>query len=109
MTGDALQIFLEELQDYTSTTSLGLIGDNAPSHRSQQVKWPKPIDYIALPAYSPELNPAECIFKHLRGKLSNRVFESIEELEETLLHEIKLLQQHPEQVTSLTHFSWWKT
>ena len=36
---------------------------------------------LPLPRYSPELNPAEQVFRVLRPKLANRIFPTIDELE----------------------------
>jgi transposase len=44
---------------------------------------------MALPAYSPELNPAEQVFRELRAWLSNRVFESLDQMGDALIDEIR--------------------
>lgn len=102
--GDCLEIFLQEFRQATGEESIALVLDNAPSHLSQKVQWPKGIQPVPLPAYSPELNPAEQIFKFFRQKLSNRVFDSIEELEDALSQ----LKQSPAQLSQMTAYPWWK-
>ena len=54
--------------------SVAVVLDNAPSHHSGEVHWPAEMSPLSLPPYSPELNPAEQIFRHLRKRLSNRIF-----------------------------------
>jgi transposase len=48
-----------------------------------------------LPPYSPELNPAEQIFRHLRKKLSNTIFTTLEALQQALSDELQLFWDHP--------------
>ena len=40
----------------------GLVWDNAPSHRDDEVT-DLDLAFVGLPAYSPELNPAERLFE----------------------------------------------
>ena len=36
---------------------------------------------VTLPAYSPELNPIEGLWDQIKGRLGNRVFDTLAELE----------------------------
>src|SRR3954462_15079772 len=56
--GVCFQRFLEELRQHTGSDTIGLVLDNSGSHASGKVHWPDGIEKIALPPYSPELNPA---------------------------------------------------
>ncbi|AHG01872.1 hypothetical protein HALLA_00845 (plasmid) [Halostagnicola larsenii XH-48] len=38
------------------------------------------LDFVTLPAYSPELNPVEECWRQLQVALSNRFFESLDDL-----------------------------
>jgi len=38
------------------------------------------LEFVQLPAYSPELNPVEECWRQLKGELSNRFFGSLDEL-----------------------------
>ena len=58
--------------------------DNAGSHTSGRVVWPEQVETITLPPYSPELNPVEHWFEALRRVVANRIFESLDQLQETL-------------------------
>jgi transposase len=40
---------------------------------------------LYLPRDSPELNPAEQIFRHVRKTLSNRLFTTLDELQNALI------------------------
>lgn len=108
VTGDCLEIFLKEFRAATGDSRIGLVLDNAPSHLSQQVQWPEGITPIPLPPYSPELNPAEQIFKHLKAKLSNRLFDSLEQLEEALTQTSQELRTSTQLLARMTGYPWWR-
>jgi len=56
-TSGCLQIFLEELPQAYSDDHLLIVLDGAPSHRSEEIVCPENVDFLRLPAYSPELDP----------------------------------------------------
>jgi hypothetical protein len=58
--------------------------DGAPSHRSEKIVHPENVSLLELPAYSPELDPAQRWFQEFRRKLSNRTFESVALMQEAL-------------------------
>lgn len=100
--------FLAELSQAFEGKRLGVVLDNAPSHRSGKVSWLEQLSPIRLPAYSPELNPAEQVFRHLRKMLSNRVFESMAELSDALTETLRELWENPSVLVRLTGYPWWK-
>ncbi len=61
-----------------------LVLDQAGWHTSDQVKVPKGIHLFFLPAYSPELQPAERLWPLTNEPIANRCFESLDELEVVL-------------------------
>ncbi len=71
------------------------------------MRWPEHVVRLPLPSYSPELNPAEAIFRALRAELSNRVFDSLAELEEALCEALRRYWEKPAQLKSLTAYPWW--
>lgn len=57
---------------------LVMVFDGAPAHRSGNLRIPEDMALVRLPPYSPELNPAEMVWDHLREKwFTNRVFASL--------------------------------
>ena len=52
-------------------------------HRAD-IPWPDTSSRSPCPRYSPELNPAEQVFRVLRPKLTNRIFATVAELEATI-------------------------
>lgn len=72
-----------------------------------QVHWPAGYRPIALPAYSPELDPAEQIFRQLRQALANRIFDTLEDVEAALTEALCPFWEHPERLQRLTGYPWW--
>jgi transposase len=87
---------------------IGVVLDGSGSHRSDKVTWPEGIVPLPLPPYSPELNPAEQSFRHLRKRLANAVFATSEELTDALTRELQRWWEHPKVVTRMTNYPWWR-
>ncbi len=102
-----LQIFADRFGDYVASKRVGLVMDNSGAHRSTSVLWPTQVLTVNLPPYSPELNPVELVFRHLRAVLSNRVFEHLEELESAISAALQHFWDHPMALHSLTSYPWW--
>ena len=79
-----LEAFLERLCEAYADYHLVVVLDGAPSHTSSQIVLPENVSLLALPSYSPELNPVERWFQEFRRALSNRTFETVELLQEAL-------------------------
>ena len=62
-----------------------LVEDNAGWHRSKKVKEREGLNIEFLPAYSPELQPAERLWSLVDEPLVNQNFETIDEIEELLI------------------------
>lgn len=85
-----------------------LIEDNAGWHRSAKVKTPSGIIVEFLPAYSPELQPAERLWTLVDEPLVNEYFETISELEEVLVERCNLLREMKQEIKNLTRYHWLK-
>lgn len=84
---------------------LGL--DGAGWHTSPQVQVPEQVHLLFLPAYSPELQPAEHLWPLTNTALVNRHFATLDELEDAQAARCVALQARPDLVRSTTLFSWW--
>jgi transposase len=105
--GDCFQLFLEHLQSELKGEEVKIVLDNAPSHCSQHVQWPSQITPYYLPAYSPELNPAEQLFREGHKRLSNTIFEDLEALRDALLQILQQWWSQPALLLHLTGYPWW--
>jgi hypothetical protein len=103
-----LNLFLATLCEEWPDERIGVVLDGSGSHRSEKVAWPRGIVPLPLPPYSPELNPAEQVFRHLRKRLANAVFETIEGLQDALTGELQRLWAHPKVVTRMTNYPYWR-
>ncbi len=54
--------------------------DNGSFHKSQDLKWPDNIIPIFQPAYSPELNPIERLWEHIKSKLAWEYCDNLAQL-----------------------------
>lgn len=79
---DNFQIFLNELSNKYKDVYNILVLDNGAFHKANSLKIPDNIGLIFLPAYSPELNPAENMWAMLKRKFTNKLFHTLEEVSE---------------------------
>ncbi|HKW23805.1 MAG TPA: transposase, partial [Ktedonobacterales bacterium] len=84
-----------------------LVLDRAGWHRSVKVQVPEHVHLLFLPAYSPELQPAEHLWPLTNTVLANRHFASIEDLEDAQADRCVALQARPDLIRSTTLFHWW--
>lgn len=102
-----LQVFLEHLKAAYPEDALLLVMDRASSHRSTRVAWPQDTQPLLLPSYSPQLNPAERCFQELRRTLANRLFGTLEALQEALTDALRPFYDDKPRLARLTGYSWW--
>jgi transposase len=107
MSQESYQAFLDHIQREI-TENILLIRDNAPSHMATTLRVPTMIELHELPPYSPELNPAERFFEELRPLLANRIFESLEALEDAITEILRKYWENPKLLQRLTAFPWIK-
>lgn len=81
--------------------------DKAGWHVSTDVERPTGLGLRFLPAYSPELQPAEHLWQLTDVPLFNRWFASLDDLESDLAHRCSWLQHQYDLVRSTTLFHWW--
>ncbi len=85
-----------------------LVQDNAPAHLSEAIAIPDNIALLPLPSYSPELNPVERWFLEFRRLLANRLFDTLEALQEALTEVLKRYWNDRAALRQLTNFPWWR-
>jgi len=84
LTKESVKFFVGELRK-EEEGEVALVWDQAGAHRAMEGEMPEGITPVSLPSYSPELNPVvEHVWKALRKKPANRIFETLEELEEAV-------------------------
>ena len=107
---ESFQAFVDEFIKFINEeTCVRLITDGAAAHRSTRLKLAEELTIEHLPPYSPELNPVERLFKELRRELKNRVFESLEAVEEAVIKAIEPFLKDGSRVKKLTFYGWLHT
>ena len=105
-TAKNLDIFLNAMEKQYAGKKIFLVFDNAPSHRPKYIKIRENIAGIFLPAYSPELNPAERWFKEVRKSTANTIFKSLDEQELIIEKFVKEYSEDKEQMKRLCGYEW---
>lgn len=84
--------------------------DQAGWHTAAHLRVPRSITLCKLPAHSPELNPVESLWKHIREHyFGQTVIDSLEEVEAQLCKALRALDDQPEVVKSLCGYYWIQT
>ena len=74
--------------------------DRSAVHRTLKLQKPRNVSFCFQPAYSPELNPIEQLWRELKGQLSNRYWYDLEELQQEISHQVRQLTRS--SIRSLT-------
>ncbi len=102
-----MQIFINEIAERYPNDNIVMILDGAGWHKSKDFHLPDNIRLLFLPPYSPELNPQEHLWDELREKyFHNRVFDSIDALENHLVTALHNLENTPALIKSITGWNW---
>ena len=102
------QLYLTEFSKQRPNEFKILFLDNGTFHHSKHLIIPNNIALLFLPPYSPELNPAEKIWRWLKDRLANSLFKTLDHLSEKLQ---SLIQKtlSPQTITSITAYHYYIT
>jgi transposase len=105
--GDCMQLFIDEVASRNPDDHIVMVLDGAGWHKG--IKQPPNMRLVKLPPYSPELNPVEHVWDEVREKyFANRVFESLQALEDHLEMALREMEQASERVCSIVSWPWIK-
>lgn len=102
--GETFQIFIDEFSLQEPEEYKIMVLDNGAFHKAKKLIIPKNIFLLFLPPYSPELNPAEKIWQHIKRKFTNKHFENLEQISTFFDQAIKNLS--PQMVMSICTFKY---
>ncbi len=106
----AMSVFLEHVAKQFPGQFCIVVLDGAGWHHAADLRVPPDMALVFLPPYSPELNPVEHVWEHLReNEFRNDALASLDEVEDRLMKGIRKLIDGPELVMSMALFSWIKT
>ena len=104
---EAMDKHLEAIGAKAGDSHILLIMDQAGWHISKKLRVPENITILNLPAYSPELNPIELMWKYLREHhFSNRIYKDYDELLDTGCEAWNFVVNDTSLVKSLCNVNW---
>lgn len=99
--------FLERLAARDPEAEHVVIWDRAGFHPQPHLHaLPARVHVIALPPYSPELNPVEVIGDVIKDRIANTLWATLEALEEALGEELRPICESAERVRRLVSHPW---
>jgi hypothetical protein len=99
---DCFQLYLDEFSQQDPDEFKILILDNGAFHKAGHLEIPQNIALLFIPPYSPELNPAEKIWRHIKDAIANEVFPTIDDLSNRLCVEVRKLSS--QAIKSITGY-----
>jgi DDE superfamily endonuclease len=105
---EAMQLHLEEISRHIARGAHAvLLLDRAGWHTTTSLVVPPNITLIFLPSRAPELNPVENIWQYMRANwLSNRIFETYEDIVGAACDAWRNLINQPATITSIGLRDW---
>jgi len=105
---EAMQMHIDEIALHVAKGAHAvLLLDRAGWHTTGNLVWPRNITPILLPSRSPELNPVEQVWQYLRANwLSNRVFETYDEIVDAACEAWRNLIALPKTISSIGARDW---
>jgi hypothetical protein len=107
MNTEKMNAFLFQVSQAHSGEFIVMVVDGASSHKSKDLNVPENIRLLALPGYSPELNPQEHIWDEVREKaFPNLVLDDMAEVVERLNQGMSALAADTQRIQSITAWPW---
>jgi putative transposase len=111
MDAEMMGVFLRHTAKAFAPDRCVLFLDQAGWHVAEDLRLPRGMKLVFLPARSPELNPTESLWRHILREhyFGQGPLESLQAVEEGLCAAFHALDQQPELVKSLCGYRWLKT
>ena len=103
-----MQAFLDAFAETIADGEhVALVLDGAGWHSSKTLRVPASITLVPLPPYSPELNPVERVWLHLKARfLSLRLLNDYKAIVTAASRAWRRLRRDTGRLTSLTSYPW---
>ncbi len=99
------EAYLKGISQHRPEVFKVLVIDNAGFHSTKKIKVPHNIFLINIPPYTPELNPCEQVWKHIKQRFKNKVFKDMEKLREWLYDNVREMSRKTiMEITSNHHY-----
>ena len=96
------EVYLEQLAQHYPHQLHVIQLDQGSLHRAKTLQLPDNVVLLFQPPHSPQLNPIERLWQHLKDHLSWQIFDRLEDLREALSERLKALT--PAVIASLTGY-----
>lgn len=106
MDAEAELAFLLAMKAKHPYTHVVIVWDNAPCHLRKDLHSIPGLTLIALPPYSPELNPAERFFEEIRRATCDTIFETLPKIEETITEAVNRWTDDIAGMKQLLGYGW---
>lgn len=107
MNTDSMNRFLQQVGAAHHGDQILMVLDGASSHKAKALVIPENMTLLSLPPYSPELNPVESLWDHVREKAcANLFFDTLDEVVEAVGAEIDQLARDARKVASMFCWPW---
>ncbi|OGV19168.1 MAG: hypothetical protein A2X47_02365 [Lentisphaerae bacterium GWF2_38_69] len=107
MNTENMSRFLELVKNAHPDDHILMIVDGASSHKSAKLVVPENITLLGMPPYSPELNPVEHLWDHVREKgCANIFFNKLDAVVQKVNAELTLLASQAVTVASMFCWPW---
>lgn len=103
------QMFIDEFAKAYAKAGkrIVLVWDGAPAHRGKSLQVPERITIVNLPAYSPELNPAENLWPLVKEGIANESFKDLRALEKRVCRRVRTICEDREMISFRLNYHWW--
>ncbi len=107
MNTENMSRFLDQVRTAHPDDHILMVVDGASSHKSGQLTIPNNMTLLAFPPYSPELNPVESLWDHVReNACANAYFDSLNDVIKKVDHELASLVKCSAKVANMFCWPW---
>ena len=104
---DAMSLYLAEVSRRHPDEHVLMFLDRAGWHQAEALVVPDNLTLDWLPAYSPQCNPQELVWREVRRHpVGNHDYDSMDAVANALEHRLRQLESSPALIQSLTGFDW---
>ena len=103
-------VFLRQIADCDPDAEHVVIWDQAGFHYTPgDPRIPERVHLLPLPAYSPELSPIEKLWDIVKDHIANRIFQTLDDIEEAIVTALRPFWESPRPALSLVGKGWLHT
>lgn len=101
---DTFQLFLDGFSQKAPDEFKIMLLDNGAFHKARKLNLPENIALLFIPAYSPELNPAEKIWWKMKRAFSGKLHKTLDNVSEFIKYQVNILTK--QQVKSISNYEY---